>query len=214
VPIEAGLAVLEWRGVKMNYQSCKLLTVLLTTSLLCAASFGEDKKENSKEETKMKSIYDFKVADIDGNDVNLADYKGKVLLVVNVASKCGFTPQYKGLENIYRQYKDKGFEILGFPSNDFLGQEPGTNEQIKSFCQLNYNVSFPMFSKISVKGKDIHPLYKFLTDKSTDPNFAGGITWNFNKFLIDRKGNIINRFGSRTEPQSPETIKAIEEALK
>ena len=162
----------------------------------------------------MTSVYDFKVTDIDGNDVNLADYKGKVLLIVNVASKCGFTPQYKGLENIYRQYKDKGFEILGFPSNDFMGQEPETNEQIKSFCQLNYNVSFPMFAKISVKGRDIHPLYKFLTEKSTDPNFSGGITWNFNKFLIDRKGNIINRFGSRAEPQNTETIKAIEDALK
>jgi glutathione peroxidase len=162
----------------------------------------------------MKSIYDFKVADIDGNDVNLADFKGKALLVVNVASKCGFTPQYKGLESIYRQYKDKGFEILAFPSNDFMGQEPGTNEQIKTFCQLNYQVSFPLFSKITVKGKDIHPLYRFLTEKSTDPNFAGGITWNFNKFLIDRKGNIVNRFDSKTEPQNPEVIKAIEDMLQ
>jgi len=135
----------------------------------------------------MTGIYDFRVADIDGNDVNLADYKGRVLLVVNVASKCGFTPQYKGLQKLYDQYKDKGFVILAFPSNDFMGQEPGTNEQIKTFCQLNYQVSFPLFSKISVKGRDIHPLYKFLTENSTDPNFAGGITWNFNKFLIDRK---------------------------
>jgi glutathione peroxidase len=181
---------------------------------LSAVSGNEAKKESQKEEKQMKSIYDFKVADIDGNDVNLADYKGKVLLILNVASKCGFTPQYKGLENIYRQYKDKGFEILAFPSNDFMGQEPGTNKEIKSFCQLNYQASFPLFSKISVKGKDIHPLYKFLTEKSTDPNFAGGITWNFNKFLIDRNGNIINRFGSRAEPQSPEVIKAIEDALK
>jgi glutathione peroxidase len=200
----------------MNYANRirLLLSVLPVLALLITAAGGEDKKENQKKEMKMNSVYDFKVADIDGNDVNLADYKGKVLLIVNVASKCGFTPQYKGLENIYRQYKDKGFEILGFPSNDFLGQEPGTNEQIKSFCQLNYTVSFPMFAKISVKGKDIHPLYKFLTEKSTDPNFAGGITWNFNKFLIDRNGNIINRFSSRAEPQSPETIKAIEDALK
>ena len=198
----------------MNYQKRRLLIFLPVIALLAAAAGGEDKKESPKKETQMKSVYDFKVADIDGNDVNLADYKGKVLLIVNVASKCGFTPQYKGLESIYRQYKDKGFEILGFPSNDFLGQEPGTNEQIKSFCQLNYNVSFPMFSKISVKGKDIHPLYKFLTEKSTDPKFAGGITWNFNKFLIDRNGNIINRFGSKTEPQNPEVIKAIEDALK
>ena len=198
----------------MNYQRRKLLIVLPVIALLAAAAGGEDKKESPKKETQMKSVYDFKAADIDGNDVNLADYKGKVLLIVNVASKCGFTPQYKGLENIYRQYKDKGFEVLAFPSNDFMGQEPGTNEEIKSFCQLNYQVGFPLFSKTSVKGKDIHPLYKFLTEKSTDPKFAGGITWNFNKFLIDRNGNIINRFGSKTEPQNPEFIKAIEDALK
>jgi len=203
----------------MNYKCAfdhirQLLCILPVIALLSAVSGNEAKKESQKEEKQMKSIYDFKVADIDGNDVNLADYKGKVLLILNVASKCGFTPQYKGLENIYRQYKDKGFEILAFPSNDFMGQEPGTNKEIKSFCQLNYQASFPLFSKISVKGKDIHPLYKFLTEKSTDPNFAGGITWNFNKFLIDRNGNIINRFGSRAEPQSPEVIKAIEDALK
>jgi glutathione peroxidase len=190
----------------MNYNSRKLLFILSVVTLFSAVSFGE--------ETKMKSIYDFKVADIEGNDVNLSDYKGKVLLIVNVASKCGFTPQYKGLQKIYGDYKDKGFEILAFPSNDFMGQEPGTNEQIKSFCQLNYNVGFPLFSKISVKGKDIHPLYKFLTEKNTNPKFAGAITWNFNKFLIDRNGNIINRFDSKAEPQNPEIIKAIEDALK
>lgn len=191
-----------------------LLCILPVIVLLSVAAGGEDKKESPKEEKHMTSVYDFKVADIDGNDANLADYKGKVLLIVNVASKCGFTPQYKGLENIYRQYKEKGFEILAFPSNDFMGQEPGTNKEIKTFCQLNYQVSFPLFSKISVKGKDIHPLYKFLTEKSTDPKFAGGITWNFNKFLIDRNGNIINRFDSRAEPQSPEVIRTIEEALR
>ena len=203
----------------MNYKCAfdhirQLLCILPVIALLSAVSGNEAKKESQKEEKQMKSIYDFKVADIDGNDVNLADYKGKVLLILNVASKCGFTPQYKGLENIYRQYKDKGFEILAFPSNDFMGQEPGTNKEIKSFCQLNYQASFPLFSKISVKGKDIHPLYKFLTEKSTDPNFAGGITWNFNKFLIDRNGNIINRFGSRAEPQNTEVIKSIEDALR
>ncbi len=192
----------------------QVLIILPVIAFLSVVCLGEDKKENPKEEAKMKSIYDFNVADIDGNDVNLAIYKGKVLLVVNVASKCGFTPQYKGLEKIYSQYKDKGFEILAFPSNDFMGQEPGTNKEIKSFCQLNYQVGFPLFAKISVKGKGIHPLYKFLTEKSPNPKFAGGITWNFNKFLIDRKGNIVNRFDSRAEPQSPEVIKAIEDALK
>ncbi|MGA2324037.1 MAG: glutathione peroxidase [Sedimentisphaerales bacterium] len=195
-------------------RSRQLLCLLPVIALLSVASGGEVKKESPKKEMHMTDIYDFKVADIDGNDVNLADYKGKALLIVNVASKCGFTPQYKGLENIYCQYKDKGFEILAFPSNDFMGQEPGTNEQIKTFCQLNYQVSFSLFSKISVKGENIHPLYKFLTEKSTNPKFAGSITWNFNKFLIDRKGNIVNRFDSREEPQSPEVIKAIENALQ
>jgi glutathione peroxidase len=191
-----------------------LLCILPVIALLSAVSGGEGKKESQKEETHMTSIYDFTVADIDGNDVNLADYKGKVLLIVNVASKCGFTPQYKGLQKLYSQYKDRGFEILAFPSNDFMGQEPGTNKEIKTFCQLNYQVGFPLFSKISVKGENIHPLYRFLTEKSTNPKFAGSITWNFNKFLIDRKGNIVNRFDSKTEPQNPEVIKAIEEALQ
>jgi glutathione peroxidase len=191
-----------------------LLCIIPVIALLAQAASSEDKKENPKEEKHITSVYDFKITDIDGNDANLADYKGKVLLIVNVASKCGFTPQYKGLENIYRQYKDRGFEILAFPSNDFMGQEPGTNKEIKTFCQLNYQVSFPLFAKISVKGKDIHPLYKFLTEKSTDPKFAGDITWNFNKFLIDRNGNTINRFDSKTEPQNPEVIKTIEDALK
>ena len=194
--------------------SIRLLLILPVIALLSAVSGGEVKKESPKEETHMPGIYDFRVADIDGNDVNLADYKGNVLLIVNVASKCGFTPQYKGLQKLYSQYKDRGFEILAFPSNDFMGQEPGTNEQIKNFCQLNYQVGFPLFSKISVKGESIHPLYRFLTEKSTNPKFAGSITWNFNKFLIDRKGNIVNRFDSKTEPQNPEVIKAIEEALQ
>jgi glutathione peroxidase len=192
----------------------KLLSILSIIAVLSAVSGGEDKKESLKEQAQMTSIYDFTAADINGNDVNLADYKGKVLLIVNVASKCGFTPQYKGLQKLYTRYKDRGFEILAFPSNDFMDQEPGTNEQIKTFCQLNYQVDFPLFSKISVKGESIHPLYKFLTDKSTNPKFAGGITWNFNKFLIDRKGNIVNRFDSKTDPQSPAVIKALEESLQ
>jgi glutathione peroxidase len=187
--------------------SVAILIAALLPAAICLS------KESSGKVPDVSSLYDINALDINGNDVNLAIYKGKVLLIVNVASKCGFTPQYTGLENLYRKYKDKGFEILGFPSNDFLWQEPGTNEEIKSFCRLNYGVDFPMFSKISVKGKTIHPLYKFLTEKETDPNFAGKITWNFNKFLIDRKGSIINRFDSKTEPQNPEVTKAIEAVL-
>ncbi len=203
----------------MNYKRVsshirQLWIILPVIALLSSVSSGEVKKESQKEQMQKTSIYDFTAADIDGNDANLADYKGKVLLIVNVASKCGFTPQYKGLQKLYSEYKDRGFEILAFPSNDFMGQEPGTNEQIKNFCQLNYQVSFPLFSKISVKGDKIHPLYRFLTEKSTNPEFAGKITWNFNKFLIDRKGSIANRFDSKTEPQSPELVKAIEKSLQ
>ena len=160
-----------------------------------------------------KSIYDFTVKDIDGKDVNLKDFSGKTVLIVNVASKCGYTYQYEGLEKLYEKYKDKGFVILGFPTNNFLGQEPGTNEQIKEFCSLNYGVTFPMFSKISVKGKDKEPLYDYLIDKKTDPEFGGAITWNFNKFLIGKNGDIINRFDTKTNPDDPAIISAIESAL-
>ncbi len=170
--------------------------------------------KNNQKGAKMNSIYDFTVKDIDGKNVKLEQFKGKVMLVVNVASKCGFTPQYKGLQEIYSQYKDEGFVILGFPANNFLHQEPGTNEEIKQFCSLNYNVTFPMFSKISVKGKNIAPLYKFLTEKESNPEFSGGISWNFNKFLISRDGKIVARFGTRTKPESEEVIQAITKALK
>lgn len=161
----------------------------------------------------IKNIHDFTMMDIDGKEVPLSTFKGKLLLIVNVASKCGFTYQYEGLQKLYMEYKDRGFVILGFPANNFLRQEPGSNEDIKSFCSLNYGVSFPMFSKISVRGKSIHPLYQFLTGKTTNPKFGGKISWNFNKFLIGRKGQIINRFGSRKKPYHKKVINAIEKAL-
>jgi glutathione peroxidase len=160
-----------------------------------------------------KSIYDFAVKDINGNEVNLKDYAGKVIMIVNVASKCGYTYQYEGLEKIYKKYKDSGFVILGFPANNFLGQEPGTNEQIKEFCSLTYGVSFPMLSKISVKGKDKEPLYIYLTDKKTNPLFGGEITWNFNKFLIDKKGEIVNRFDTKVNPDDPKITDMIEKEI-
>lgn len=168
-----------------------------------AATFGET----------MNSIYDFEVEDIDGNPVDLNRYKGKVLLIVNTASKCGFTPQYEGLQVLYETYKEQGLVVLGFPSNDFLKQEPGSEEEIKTFCSLNYNVTFPMFSKITVKGKNIHPLYEYLTSKKTNPEFSGKIKWNFNKILIDREGAVINRFASQIKPEDPEVITTIEAAL-
>jgi glutathione peroxidase len=163
--------------------------------------------------TEASSIYDFQLEDIDGRSVRLQEYRGKVLLIVNVASRCGFTYQYEGLEALYREYGGRGLVVLGFPANDFLRQESGSNEQIKEFCTLNYGVSFPMFAKIHVKGRSAHPLYRFLTDKRTDPRFAGGITWNFNKFLIGRDGTILDRFGSRDEPGSERVRRAVEQAL-
>jgi glutathione peroxidase len=178
---------------------------------VAALSRANDKMETA---TVANSVYDFTLKDIDGKEASLAQYRGKVLLLVNVASRCGYTPQYEGLEKIYLQYKDRGFVILGFPANNFMGQEPGTNEEIKSFCSLKYNVTFPMFSKISVKGDDMHPLYKYLTDKQTDPQFGGDVKWNFNKFLVGRDGKIIGRFEPAVKPESPEVAQAIEKALE
>jgi glutathione peroxidase len=183
--------------------------VLSALPLLLIASIGVA-QDSSK---KPASVLDFKVKDIDGKEVNLSQYKGDVLLVVNTASRCGFTPQYEGLEAIYEKYKDKGFKVLAFPANEFGKQEPGTDEEIKTFCQTKYNVSFPVFSKIVVKGEGIHPLYQFLTSKDTNPKYAGAIPWNFSKFLVNRKGEVIARLEPKVKPESPEATKAIEDAL-
>ncbi|WP_320036473.1 glutathione peroxidase [Halarcobacter sp.] len=150
------------------------------------------------------SIYDFTVKDIDGKEVSMSKYKDKVLLIVNVASKCGFTGQYEGLENLFEKYKNEDFMILGFPSNQFANQEPGTNEEIKEFCSLTFGVNFDMFSKVDVNGDDATPLYKYL--KSNSPGVLGteAIKWNFTKFLIDKNGKIIQRYGSVTEPKDIE----------
>ncbi|MBN2683996.1 MAG: glutathione peroxidase [Pontiellaceae bacterium] len=161
----------------------------------------------------MNSIYDAEVKTISGESVKLDQYKGKVLLIVNTASKCGFTGQYEGLQALYETYQDQDFIILGFPSNDFMNQEPGSNEEIASFCKLNYGVTFPMFEKISVKGKNQHPLYSFLTAKETNPEYAGKISWNFNKFLISKSGEIVNRFGSQTKPSDNTLVAAIEKEI-
>jgi glutathione peroxidase len=159
--------------------------------------------------TGHSSIQDFTLSSIDGKPVPLADYKGKVALVVNVASQCGYTPQYTGLESLYRKYKDQGFVILGFPANNFGAQEPGSNAEIKTFCSRNYSVDFPMFAKISVAGADKAPLYQYLTQTG-----GGEIKWNFTKFLVDRDGKVLRRFESGVEPESPELINAVESALK
>ena len=158
-------------------------------------------------------IYTFTLNSIDGTPAPLSNYKGKVVLVVNVASQCGYTPQYSALEATYEKYKDQGFIILGFPANNFGAQEPGTNEEIKTFCTRKYSVTFPMYSKISVKGADQAPLYAYLT-KDAGPSVAGEIKWNFTKFLVDRNGNVVQRFEPAVTPDSPEVISAIEKQLK
>lgn len=155
-------------------------------------------------------IYSFTVKTIDGQEKKLSEYKGKALLIVNTASRCGFTRQYEGLEELYKKYQAKGLEILGFPANNFMFQEPGSDEDIKKFCSLKYNVTFPMFSKIDVKGKGMHPLYAYLT-KETD--FKGDVSWNFNKFLISPDGRVIARFESKDEPLGANVVSKIESVL-
>jgi glutathione peroxidase len=164
-------------------------------------------------EAQTKSIYDFTMKSIDGQPVSLGSYSGKVVLLVNVASKCGFTPQYAGLESLYEKYKDRGLAIVGIPANNFAQQEPGTNEEIKKFCSNKYNVTFPMMAKVSVLGDDKTPLYTFLTGAGTDPQFAGDIKWNFTKFLFDRSGKPVARFEPNVTPDSPQVTAAIEAAL-
>nr|WP_315853326.1 glutathione peroxidase [Limnoglobus roseus] len=147
--------------------------------------------------------------DINGKEVDLAAYKGKVVLFVNVASKCGYTPQYKGLEAVYQRYEKEGLMVIGVPANEFGGQEPGTDAEIKEFCTAKYNVTFPMLSKVVVKGDGITPLYKYLTSKETDGKYAGDIKWNFEKFLVNRKGEVVGRYDSKVKPESDELTKAI-----
>jgi glutathione peroxidase len=159
------------------------------------------------------SPLDLTVTDIDGHPTQLAQYKGKVVLIVNVASKCGFTPQYAALEKLYKADKDKGLVILGFPANNFGHQEPGTDADIKAFCSSKYDVTFPMMSKVSVKGDDKCPLYKFLTEPATAGPFAGEIGWNFTKFVVDRNGAVIARFASKTTPTDKELTEAVDAAL-
>jgi len=150
---------------------------------------------------KSMSIYEFNVTTIEGESISLSQYKGRVLLIVNVASNCGFTPQYKGLESLYEEYSGEGFMVLGFPSNQFLSQEPDSNEKIKFFCQATYDVKFDMFAKIDVNGEDADPLYKFLKEQQGGVLWMDSIKWNFTKFLVDREGNVIKRYGSSTKPQ-------------
>jgi glutathione peroxidase len=160
-----------------------------------------------------KSIYDFTLNSIDGQSTPLSRFQGKVVLVVNVASRCGFTPQYAALEKIYEKYQDRGLVIVGFPANNFGGQEPGSNQEIKTFCSTKYNVTFPMMAKVSVKGDDQTPLYQFLTDKTANPQTGGEIKWNFTKFLIGPDGRPVARFEPNVTPDDPQVATAIEKEL-
>ena len=164
-------------------------------------------------EEKPAGALGFIMKSISGQEMNLADYKGKVLLLVNVASKCGYTPQYEGLEAMYEKYQEKGLVVLGFPCNQFLWQEPGSDEKIAEFCSTKYHVKFPMFSKIEVNGTNAAPLYKYLTSVETKPAKKGKISWNFEKFVVGKNGEVVARFAPGTEPDAPEVVKVIEEEL-
>ncbi len=190
-----------------------IAVLLVVGAFVAAYSVGFILNPSPADPPNVKSMYEFSMKNIDGQEVKLGTYKGKVLMIVNTASKCGYTPQYEGLQAMYDKYKDRGFVVLGFPANNFMGQEPGTEKEIKDFCTLKYNVTFPMFSKISVKGADQHPFYTFLTNKQSNPGFDGDITWNFEKFVADRSGKIIARFPPKTKPEDPEVVKTIEDAL-
>lgn len=179
------------------------LTLLITLLALAPT-------EQSMNQSNETPLYRFTMKTIDGKDQPLSSYKGKVLLLVNVASKCGHTPQYENLEATYRRYKDRGFVILGFPANNFGGQEPGSDAEIKEFCKTKYDVTFNLFSKISVKGEDQHPLYKYLT---TETPFKGDVKWNFQKYLVDKKGNVVAMFPTKVKPTDEEVVQKIEALL-
>jgi glutathione peroxidase len=195
----------------------KNVMALFTVTALLAVLGGGVNSEEKKGDKKVPAVLNFKMKKLDGKPGNLADYQGKVVLMVNVASQCGLTPQYTQLEKLHEQYGEKGLAVLGFPANEFASQEPGTDEEISTFCTSKYDVKFDMFSKVVVKklddGPEPCPLYKHLTSKETDPKFAGPITWNFEKFLIGRNGEIVARFAPTVKPDSEEVIKAIETEL-
>ena len=189
------------------------LTVSLLTGLLVLAPTAA-RAEEKKGDKKVAPALNFKMKDIDGKDVDLSKYQGKVVMIVNVASRCGYTPQYKQLQTLHEKYGKDGLVILGVPANEFKQQEPGSNEEIKEFCSTNYDVKFDMLGKVVVKGKGICPLYQYLTSKETNPKFAGDVGWNFTKFLISKNGEVIGRFEPKVKPDAPEVTKVIEEELK
>lgn len=194
----------------------KIMTLVMAGVMLFTASTLIAEKDDSKKDDKKKetptSVVEFEVKDIDGKDTKLSKYKGKVWLMVNVASKCGYTKQYKGLQDLHDKYAKSGLVVMGFPANNFGGQEPGSDLQIKNFCKSTFGVEFPMFSKVSVKGKDKCDLYQFLTDKKKVKASQGEIRWNFEKFLVDREGNVVKHYRSKAKPA--DIAKDIEKLLK
>lgn len=180
---------------------------VLTISMACMTKqTSANTSPTEQKPTEVQTIYQFKVTDIEGKEFDFASLKGKKIMIVNTASKCGLTPQYEKLEALYKTYKDKNFVIVGFPSNDFLSQEPGTDEEISAFCQKNYGVTFPMMSKISVKGKEMHPVYQFLTTKSLNGLEDNKVQWNFQKYLIDEKGILVKVIPPGTQPDAEEIV--------
>jgi glutathione peroxidase len=192
----------------------RCLSGLSAVCLLTLSAFGADEKPAPKAEKAVPAALSFKMKSLDGKDVDLSKYQGKVVLMVNVASQCGATPQYEPLEALNKKYKDQGLVVLGFPCNQFGAQEPGTADEIREFCTENYGVTFDLFEKIDVNGDQAAPLYKFLTAKETNPKFAGKIGWNFEKFLIGRDGQVAGRFKTGISPDQPEVVKAIEVELQ
>lgn len=187
----------------------RFVLAAVATAAVAAFGFAADKKEDKK----VSGPLDYKLTDIDGKEHDLSQYKGKVVLLVNVASKCGYTPQYTGLQKLYETHGKDGLVVIGVPANEFGKQEPGSNAEIKEFCSSKYKVSFPMLGKVVVKGDGISPLYAYLTGKDTNPKYAGDIKWNFEKFLINRKGEVVGRFASKVAPDSDELAKAIKTEL-
>jgi glutathione peroxidase len=191
----------------------KLWLAIVMSGMFSCQQNAQQKNElisNTKNVMVTENLHQFKVEDIEGNSFDLSELKGKKVMVVNTASKCGLTPQYKDLQALYEQYKDKGLVIVGFPANNFMAQEQGSNDEIATFCSKNYGVTFPMMSKISVKGKDMHPLYQFLTQKSRNGLQDSEVEWNFQKYLINEKGQLEQVVSPRTSPSSPEVIRWIE----
>ena len=201
--------VLRYLLVSISFASAALWAMFV----IAARNAKQVVKEPTTMSSPANSPLQFTVKDIDGKDQNLADWKGKVLLFVNVASHCGYTSQYTELQAVYAKYKDQGFAVVGFPANNFGAQEPGSAAEIKTFCASKYSVTFPIMAKISVKGADKHPLYKLLTEAPTAGDFGGDIEWNFTKFLIDRNGNVIARFPSNVKPDDKRVTLILEKAL-